>query len=318
MTPLHPEASNFAVPIDRMFDAMVALCGAVAMGVFVVMIWFCVKYRRGSRADRTGRQSQNLVVELSWTIIPFVLFCGMFAWSINLWTMLRTPPENAMPIYVVAKQWMWKVQHTNGRREIDNLHVPLGEPVRLIMTSQDVIHSFYVPAFRIKQDVVPGRYTALWFTATRLGNYPLLCSEYCGTDHAAMIGTVEVMPPAAYRKWLSASTAMPPAVQGRHLFVQFGCSGCHDPQSGIHAPDLHGLYGRRVALSDGSTVIANDRYLHDSIVLPALQVVQGYAPIMPVYQSRIGEEDILSLMAYIKSLSPPHAVSATGGAHAQP
>lgn len=317
MTPLHPEASNFAVPIDRMFDAMLALCGAVAVGVFVVMIWFCVKYRRGSPANREGRQSQNLAVELSWTIIPFLLFCGIFGWSINLWTMLRTPPADAVPIYVIAKQWMWKVQHTNGRREIDNLHVPLGKPVRLIMTSQDVIHSFYVPAFRVKQDVVPGRYTALWFTATRLGDYPLLCSEYCGTNHAAMIGTVEVVTPAAYQKWLNASTAIPPAEQGRHLFVQFGCSGCHDPHSGIHAPDLHGLYGRQVTLSDGSTVTANDRYLHDSIVLPAIQVVQGYAPIMPVYQSRIDEEDILSLIAYIKSLPPQSEASPTGGAHEQ-
>jgi cytochrome c oxidase subunit II len=307
-----PEASNFAVPIDRMFDAMLVLCGGVALGVFVVMFWFCIKYRRGSHANREGREQQKLGLEIAWTLIPFLLFVGMFAWSINLWTMLRTPPADATPIYVVGKQWMWKIQHANGRREIDMLHVPLGVPVRLIMTSEDVIHSFYLPDFRVKQDVVPGRYTALWFTATKLGDFPLLCSEYCGTDHAAMIGKVKVMSRADYQKWLKASTALPPAQQGRRLFVQFGCSGCHDPGSGIHAPDLHGLYGTTVALADGRSAHVDDRYLHDAIVLPATQRVAGYAPIMPSYQSRIEEEDILSLMAYVKSLG-----ARDGAAYAQ-
>ncbi|GAB2560739.1 cytochrome c oxidase subunit II [Dyella jejuensis] len=311
-----PEASNFAVPIDRMFDAMLLLCGAVAVGVFVAMIWLCIKYRRGSKANREGGARQNLAVELSWTLIPFVLFCGIFAWSIDLWTTLRSPPANALPIYIIAKQWMWKVQHANGRREIDTLHVPLGEPVRLIMTSQDVIHSFYVPDFRVKQDVVPGRYTALWFIATKLGEFPLFCSEFCGTGHAAMIGTVEVVSPADYRKWLQAKPTLAPAVVGRKLFEQFGCSGCHDPHSGIHAPDLHGLYGTQVRLADGSAVVADNRYLHDSIVLPSTQIVAGYAPIMPVYEGRIDEEDILSLMAYIKSLGPQPAAP-KGDVHEQ-
>lgn len=310
-----PEASNFAAPIDRMFDAMLALCGAVALGVFVVMFWFCIKYRRGSDANREGRASTKLGLELTWTLVPFVLFVGMFAWSIDLWTLLRTPPADAMPIYVVGKQWMWKIQHANGRREIDMLHVPLGVPVRLIMTSQDVIHSFYVPDFRVKQDVVPGRYTALWFTATKLGEFPLQCSEYCGTDHAAMLGTVKVVSRADYQKWLKASTAMAPAQQGRQLFVQMGCSGCHDPGSGIHAPDLHGLYGSTVQLADGGSARVDDRYLHDAIVLPATQRVAGYAPIMPSYQSRIGEEDILALITYVKSLG---SQVQAGVVHAQP
>jgi len=312
-----PEASNFAVPIDHMFNAMLVLCGTVALGVFVVMFWFCIKYRRGSDANREGRHSTKMGLELSWTLIPFLLFVGIFAWSINVWTLLRSPPAGAMPIYIVAKQWMWKVQHVNGRREIDTLHVPLGVPVRLIMTSQDVIHSFYIPDFRVKQDVVPGRYTALWFVATRLGNFPLFCSEYCGTDHAAMIGTVKVVSREDYQKWLKASTALPPAQQGRQLFVQFGCSGCHDPGSGIRAPDLRGVYGSSVKLADGTTVTADDRYLHDAIVLPATQVVAGYTPIMPTYQSRIDEEDILLLMAYIKSLAPQASPVPTGVAHAQ-
>lgn len=310
-----PEASNFSVPIDRMFDAMLVLCGGVALGVFVVMFWFCIKYRHGSDASREGRQSTRMGLEIGWTLIPFLLFVGMFAWSINLWTLLRTPPAGATPIYIVAKQWMWKVQHANGRREIDMLHVPLGVPVRLIMTSQDVIHSFYVPDFRVKQDVVPGRYTALWFTATKLGSYPLLCSEYCGTDHAAMIGTVEVVSRKEYQQWLHASTALPPAKQGRQLFVQFGCSGCHDPGAGIHAPDLHGLYRSRVQLADGTSLIADDRYLHDSIMLPSTQIVAGYTPIMPTYQSRIDEEDVLALLAYIKSLGAVPPAVQHGSAH---
>jgi cytochrome c oxidase subunit 2 len=178
------------------------------------------------------------------------------------------------------------------------------------MTSEDVIHSFYVPDFRVKQDVVPGRYTALWFTATRLGRYPLLCSEYCGTDHAAMLGTVTVMSPQDYRLWLKANTSLAPAQAGRQLFMQFGCSGCHDPGSGIRAPDLRGVYGTRVQLADGSSADVDDRYLHDAIMLPVGQRVAGYAPIMPVYQSRIDEEDVLALIAYIKSLkaSPSDAV----------
>jgi cytochrome c oxidase subunit 2 len=317
MIALRPEASNFAAPIDRMFDGMLVLCGAVSLGVFVVMFWFCIKYRRGSDANREGRDSQKLGLEIAWTLIPFVLFVGIFAWSIDLWTKLRTPPAEAMPIYVVAKQWMWKVQHANGRREIDSLHVPLGVPIRLIMTSEDVIHSFYIPDFRVKQDVVPGRYTALWFTATRLGRFPLFCSEYCGTDHAAMTGTVIVVSPDDYRQWLKASTALAPATQGRQLFVQLGCSGCHDPQSGIRVPDLRGLYQSRVKLVDGATVIADDRYLHDAILLPASHPVAGYAPIMPVYQSRIDEEDVLALIAYIKSLGPQPSTASEGEAHEQ-
>ena len=317
MIAMQPQASNFAVPIDHMFDAMLALCGTVSLGVFVVMFWFCVKYRRGSHADREGRATQKLGLEIAWTLIPFLLFVGMFAWSVDLWTMLRTPPADAIPIYVVAKQWMWKVQHTNGRREIDALHVPLGVPVRLIMTSEDVIHSFYVPDFRVKQDVVPGRYTALWFTATKLGDYPLLCSEYCGTDHAAMLGTVTVMPAKDYQQWLKASTSLAPAQAGRRLFVQFGCSGCHDPGSGIRAPDLRGVYGAQVQLADGRRASVDDRYLHDAIMLPAGQRVAGYAPIMPAYQSRIDEEDVLALMAYIKSLkaAPSEAEAEAGHAH---
>ena len=295
-----PQASSVAPAVDHLFDTLLALCTLVVVGVFTVMVVFCVKYRRGTAAERTPARS-HLGVELTWTLLPFVLFMGIFGWSVHLWIRLRTPPKDAQPVYVVAKQWMWKVQHSDGAREIDTLHVPVGQPIRLVMTSQDVIHSFYVPAFRVKQDVLPDRYTQLWFTATQAGTYHLFCAEFCGTDHSRMRGSVVAMPPADYARWLQAHAGVGLAAQGRALFRQLGCSGCHDPQSGVHAPDLEHLYGSTVPLSDGSQVRADERYLHDSILLPKAQVAAGYAPIMPSYEGRIGEEDVLALVAYLKT-----------------
>lgn len=298
-----PQASSIAPRIDHMFDAMLLLSAIVTLAVFVVMIVFCIRYRHGSKANRLGEAHRDLGIELTWTLVPMALFIGLFGWSIKLWVDMRTPPANVSTIYVVAKQWMWKVQHPGGQREIDTLHVPLGKPVRLVMTSQDVIHSFYVPAFRIKQDVLPDRYTQLWFTATRLGTYDLFCAEFCGADHSRMGGKVVVMSPADYATWLHQHAGTSLAEQGAALFRKDGCSGCHDPHAGVHAPDLDGLYGSTVPLSDGSQVLADDKYLHDSIMLPQSQVAAGYQPIMPSYQGRIGESDALALIAYLKSLS---------------
>lgn len=296
-----PQASSMAAPIDHLFDAMLLLSAIVTVGVFVAIVWLSVKYRRGSKADRSGQSHRNLGLELSWTLIPLVLFMGLFAWSIYLWRELRIPPADATPIYVVAKQWMWKVQHPGGQREINALHVPLGKPVRLVMTSQDVIHSFYVPAFRIKQDVLPGLYTQMWFTATKVGTYEMFCAEYCGTDHSRMGGKVVVMQPAAFAQWLQARAGTGLAAQGAALFRRFGCSGCHGTQASVHAPSLEHLYGSTVSLADGTHVTADERYLHDSILLPRKQVTAGYLPIMPSYAGRIGEEDVLALVAYLKS-----------------
>jgi len=297
---LLPQASSFAPNVDHLFDALLVLCGAVVIGVFAVMIVFCVRYRHGSAAERTPAR-QHLGVELVWTLLPFVLFMAIFGWSTHLWLELRTAPKDAQPIYVVAKQWMWKVQHPDGQREIDQLHVPVGQPIRLVMTSQDVIHSFYVPAFRVKQDVLPDRYTQLWFTATQAGTYHLFCAEFCGTDHSRMRGQVIAMAPADYARWLHAHAGIGLVAQGEKLFRQLGCSGCHEPQSGVHAPDLYNLYGHTVPLADGSQALADERYLHDSIMLPKKQVAAGYAPIMPSFAGRIGEEDVLALVAYLKT-----------------
>lgn len=298
-----PEASSLAGHVDALFDTLLALCAVVVLGVFAAMIGFCVRYRRGSSANRDRAHRQHLGIELTWTLVPFAMFLVLFGWSIKLWVELRTPPKDAKPIYVVAKQWMWKVQHPGGQREIDQLHVPLGQPERLVMTSQDVIHSFYVPAFRVKQDVLPGRYTQLWFTATQTGTFDLFCAEFCGTDHARMGGKVIVMTPADYAQWLHAHAGIGLAAQGQALFRRLGCSGCHDPQAGVHAPNLDNLYGSTVPLSDGTQILADDRYLHDSIMLPKKDVAAGYQPIMPSYQNRIGEDDVLALIAYLKSRS---------------
>jgi len=295
-----PQASSFAPDVDHLFDTLLALCAIVVVGVFAVMIVFCVKYRRGTPAERTAPRS-HLGVELTWTLVPFVLFMGIFGWSVSLWIELRTPPTDAQPVYVVARQWMWKVQHPGGQREIDQLHVPVGQPVRLVMTSQDVIHSFYVPAFRVKQDVLPDRYTQLWFTATQAGTYHLFCAEFCGTDHSRMRGRVVAMAPADYARWLRAHEGTGLAAQGAALFRQLGCSGCHEPGSGVHAPNLYDLFGSTVPLADGSQVRADERYLHDAILLPKKEVAAGYPPIMPSYEGRIGEEDVLALVAYLKT-----------------
>src|SRR5581483_5283829 len=214
-------------------------------------------------------------------------------------------PPDAMEVFVVAKQWMWKLQHPGGQREIDELHVPRGRAVKLVMTSQDVIHSFYVPAFRLKQDVLPGRYTEMWFVATTAGRFHLFCAEYCGTDHAHMGGDVVVMEPAAFDQWLNEHRgAADMATRGEMLFRQYGCSGCHGQNATVHAPNLAGIFGKPVPLSDGTTVIADERYIRDSILLPRKEVAAGYPPIMPSFAGQIEEDDILDLIAYVKSLAP--------------
>lgn len=300
-----PEASSIASSIDALFWSMVALCALVALAVIAAIVFYGIRYRRGSAHDRSGRHTENLGVELTWILVPFALFVAAFIWSLSLFALARTPPADARTIYVVAKQWMWKVEHSGGQREINTVHVPLGEPVRLTMTSQDVIHSFYVPAFRLKQDVLPGRYTQLWFVATQPGTFPLFCTQYCGMNHAKMSGAVVVMRRAEYAHWLDGhASGGSLALRGAQVFRSHGCSGCHSPNAAVHAPDLTGLYGQAVHLADGRTMIADERYLHDCILLPAGQVVAGYPPLMPSFSGQLSEEELLAVIAYIKSLSP--------------
>jgi cytochrome c oxidase subunit 2 len=274
----------------------------VALGVCLLILYFSVRYRRSSARPRQKPLRQLLWLELTWTLVPLAIFIGIFAWTARDYMTLYDPPTDALPVYVVAKQWMWKLQHRNGKREINELHVPLGQAVVLKMTSQDVIHSFYVPAFRLKQDVLPGRYTSLWFKATQLGQFDLFCAEYCGSQHSRMLGRIVVMQPSEYAKWLGSGTSQPSLAQyGFVLFRQFGCSGCHGPNSIVHAPSLEGLPGRVVHLQDGRSVVADDNYLRDSILLPRKDVVAGFEPIMPSFAGQVTEEQIQALIAYLHS-----------------
>jgi cytochrome c oxidase subunit 2 len=304
-TGLLQAADTTGTRTDLLFTGMLLLCGAVALAVLITMVVFCMRYRERSSAER-GVVQRKLGIELAWTLIPLGLFIGLFVWAGHDFVQLYKPPPEALPVYVVAKQWMWKLEHRNGKREINELHVPLGEPVRLIMTSQDVIHSFYIPAFRLKQDVLPGRYTGLWFTATQLGEFHLFCSEYCGSEHSRMIGRIVVMTPADYARWLASGSAQPSLAQyGFALFRQLGCSGCHTAGSSVHAPSLAGLIGRQVHLQDGRTIVADDNYVRDSILLPKKDVVAGFEPIMPSFAGQVSEEDIQALIAYLREGATP-------------
>jgi cytochrome c oxidase subunit 2 len=278
----------------------------VVGGISLLIVVFAVRYRRSSRAPRGAAPARSRRLEIVWITLPLLVFLGIFYWAARLYADLRTAPPEALEISVIAKQWMWKVQHPDGQREIDTLHIPVDRPVKLVMTSQDVIHSFFVPAFRVKQDVLPGRYTMLWFEANRPGEYRLLCAEFCGTGHSRMRGRVVVLPQAEYSRWLAANPGPGSlAAQGEALFRSHGCSGCHGENATVHAPPLTGLYGARIPLADGSRVTVDERYIRDSMLLPASQVAAGYAPLMPSFQGQLDESDIMLLIAYIRSLREP-------------
>lgn len=296
-------ASEHAVRVDQLFFAFSALIFALSWPVFILLAIFAIRYRRGREADRSHAPSHGVIVETGWTIIPFLLTLAFFAYSSWLYFQLGQPPSDALTVEVVAKQWMWKFEHPGGQREIDELHVPAGEPVKLVMTSQDVIHSLFLPALRLKQDVLPGRYTSLWFRADRPGTYALRCTQFCGFDHSEMGGRFVVMRPQDYARWLEhAGTDGSLAQQGFQLFRKLGCSGCHGADSTHRAPKLEGIYGRPVPLDGGRVVVADDGYLRDSILYPARDVAAGYAPIMPTFAGQVSESDLVRLEAYIKSI----------------
>jgi len=302
------QASNMAPRVDNIYFALLALCGAVAILIFLVALFFCIRYRRGTKVDRTPLKGSPIPLEITWTAIPLFIFIGIFFWAAEVFFGMSRPPADATEIYVVGKQWMWKIQHPDGRREINELHLPVGQPVKLIMTSQDVIHDFFVPGFRTKQDVVPGRYTTEWFTPTQPGRYHIFCSQYCGTNHALMVGTVYVQEPAEQARWLAQQPAPDSLVSiGERAFRTRGCSGCHAPNAAIRAPLLDGIYGKQVPLSDSTLVTANEQYLRDSILLPNKQISAGYQPIMPTFQGQISEEELNAIIAYLKSLGEKEA-----------
>ena len=297
-------ASAYAAEIDHLALAFTVLIVLLSAPVFFLMIAFAVKYRRGRTADRRHPVNSRIGFEISWAVIPFVAMLVFYVWSTRLYFQQHHPPSNALEIQVVAKQWMWKFQHPGGQREINELHVPIGRPILLTLASQDVIHDLYVPALRLKQDVVPGRYTSLWFNADTVGSYRLQCSQFCGADHAVMGGYLHLLSPSDYARWLEqAGTDMTLAAQGAALFRTRGCSGCHAAAATVKAPSLAGLFGHEVPLSDGSVVTADAQYIRDSILMPHAQVAAGYPDIMPTFQNVLREDDVLKLVAYIKSLA---------------
>lgn len=302
--PLWPvRASSTAGSVDALYIFLVTLSGVMCVGIFTMVAVFAIRYRRraGNRAEPI--EGSN-ALELTWTFIPLGIFMFIFIWATYIYFQERTPPRDSTEVYTVAKQWMWKFQHIEGQREINELHVPVGRDVRMIMTSQDVIHSFYVPAFRIKQDVLPGRYTTAWFHATKPGTYHLFCAEYCGTMHSGMIGDVVVMEPAQYQTWLSGGAAAGSLAEtGQGLFASLGCATCHRLDTQGRGPNLTGVFGKPVLLEDGRTVTADENYVRESILTPAAKVVSGFKPIMPVFQGLVSEEQLNALVAYVKSLN---------------
>jgi cytochrome c oxidase subunit 2 len=305
--PFFPQqASTQAGQVDGIFFFMVAITALFSIGIAAALVAFAVKYRRRSDSEVGVAIHGSLALELLWTIIPLCIAMVMFAWGAKVFFDLYRAPAGAMEIYVVGKQWMWKVQHLDGQREINELHVPVGRPVKLIMGSEDVIHSFYIPAFRVKADVIPGRYNQLWFTATKAGRYRLFCAEYCGTKHSGMIGHVVAMEPPDYQTWLSGGRAEDsPVAAGAKLFQDLTCNTCHLTDTQGRGPMLANLYGQPVALEGGGRVTADDAYIRESIVNPQAKIVAGFQPIMPTFQGLVSEEQLLQLIAYVRSLSQP-------------
>jgi cytochrome c oxidase subunit 2 len=302
--PLFPEsASTTSGQLDALYLYLVAVSGFFTLLIFCLVLYFAVRYRRRSDDEQPQPMFGDMRLEVLWSVIPLVLALSFFGWGAHLFFKISRPPANSLKFTVVAKQWMWKIQHPTGQREINDLHIPLGQPVQLTMTSEDVIHSFYVPAFRVKQDVLPGRYTTMWFEATKPGKYHLFCAEYCGTKHAGMGGWVYVMEPSDYERWLSGNLGSETPVEaGARLFTQLGCQTCHRQERLARGPALNGLFGRAVKLKTGQTVTADETYLRESILNPTAKIVEGYEPVMPTYQGQINEEGVFNLIAYIKSL----------------
>jgi cytochrome c oxidase subunit 2 len=302
--PLLPDrASTVAGQVDALYYFLVAVSAFFSLIIVIGLVYSAIRFRKTSKASRAGAKNDHLPLELAWSLIPLGIAMVIFFWAAKLYIEMHVAPKDAMEIYVVGKQWMWKIQHPNGNREINELHVPVGRSVKLIMTSQDVIHSFYIPAFRIKQDVLPGRYTTQWFEATKPGEYHLFCAEYCGTSHSGMIGKVIVMEPAEYQQWLaSSSSGSSMASSGKELFAQYGCQTCHHEVAGPRGPSLVGLFGKQVTLTSGKSVLADQEYIRESILNPNAKLVEGYQQLMPTYKDQMTHEQVNQLIEYVKTL----------------
>ncbi len=296
------QASTIAKGVDYLYYFLTGIDLFFTALIFLAILYFALRYRRRSQDEQPEQIEGNIPLEIVWTLIPVGLVAIVFLWGTSLFIRDARPPASSMEIFVVGKQWMWKIQHPEGVEEIDELHVPVNRPIKLTMTSEDVIHDFAVPAFRIKKDVVPGMYTTEWFQATKTGTFHLFCDQYCGTNHSLMKGEVIVMNPTDYEQWLSGGIRGGTMVDaGAKLYQQFACITCHGTGKG---PSFVGIYGKPVKLTDGTTLVVDDDYLRHCILHPSDRVVAGYAPLMPTFKGEISEEELLQIIAYIKSLTP--------------
>ena len=324
--PVFPEqASSFAMDVDSLYFFVTAVSAFFALLVAALVIGFGIKYHRRHPGEVGARIEGNLPMELLWSVIPTVIAMVMFGWGASVYYHLRRPPEEAMHIYAVGKQWMWKFQHLEGQREINELHIPAGRPIKITVASEDVLHSLYFPSFRTKIDAIPGRYTELWFEATKVGTYHIFCAEYCGTNHSGMIGSVTVMEPAAYQSWLAGGGEGSLAERGSALFQQLACNSCHLESGQGRGPSLKDIFGKPVELADGATVMVNEAYLRESILNSQAKIVKGFQPLMPTFQGLISEEGLAALIEHVRSMSPnaggagtTGAAGATGAPAAQP
>ena len=312
--PLFPkQASTLAGPVDALYFFLVAITAFFSILIAAGIIVFAVRFRR-RHPDEVGHPIHgSLILELTWTLIPLAIAMLIFVWGAGLYFKIAYPPADATEVYVVGKRWMWKAQHIGGQKEINELHVPVGQAVKLILGSEDVIHSFYIPEFRVKMDAVPGRSTMMWFQATEAGEYHLFCAEYCGMSHSRMIGRIVVMEPSDFETWLAGgkpSGSM--AEEGEKLFTSLGCATCHLPDGKGRGPKMTGVFGSKVTLADGSSVTADENYIRESIMNPTAKMVAGYAPLMPTFQGQVSEEQLAQLIAYIKTLTQSGAQGTSG------
>ncbi len=307
--PLWPErASTVAGPVDALFIALIVITGTVSILIWLVIFYFAIKYRRRPDNELAQEYEPPKVLEITWIVIPTIIFFGIFVWGAWLYFHEQRVPDNALDIYATGRQWMWKFEHAGGQREINTLHVPVNRPVRITMASEDVIHSLWFPAFRVKADVLPSRYRTMWFQATRTGRYHIFCAEYCGTQHSGMTGWVEVMEPTDYQKWLAGGAEGSLASQGEKLFQKYACNTCHTNDATGRGPVLAGLFGKSVQLADGRSVLVDENYIRESILNPQAKIVAGFQPIMPTFQGQVNEEDLLKLLAYVRSLGTTRPV----------
>lgn len=310
-----PQASEQAAGYDAIFYVILALTVFFTVAVMSFVLFFAIKYRVGSKANRERPQHENLKIEIMWSLPPLILGVIIFAWGAIAFVNARRPPANALEIFVIGKQWMWHIQHKNGVRENNTLHVPQGVPVKITMISQDVLHALYLPAFRVQRHVEPGQYTQMWFTPTKPGKYYMFCAMHCGTQHSEMGGYVYVMPQNEYAEWLAngGTSVAPPErtmVQaGQRLYKQLNCANCHTEQDTPKAPSLYGLPGKLRKMQSGATRVADDAYLRSSLLNPYEHIVSGYINTMPTYKAQLTEEQVLHLIAYMKTLGGPAATT---------